>query len=121
MYFAYEGAPLHLAPKRALPANVQERIRRIEGRGGEADPTLAAERDALRRQVDLETLACYEALHSRYMGHRMGHRRGAEAPAEQMKEAAPEYCAAMWRERRRYDAETPAMVLDAPDRRHEPA
>jgi hypothetical protein len=93
------------------------RIRRIEGRGGEAGPTLAAERDALRRQVDLETLACYEALHSRYRGHR----RGAEVPAGQMKEAAPEYCAAMWRERRRYDAETPAMVLDAPDRRHEAA
>ena len=94
------------------------RIRRIEGRGGEAGPTLTAERDALRRrQVDLETLACYEVLHSRYMGHC----RGAEAPAEQMKEAAPEYCAAMWRERRRYDAKTPAMVLDALDRTHEPA
>jgi hypothetical protein len=100
MYFTYEGAPLSVPPKRAL-ANVEARIRRVEKIGGTLGRDLEAERDAPQHQAHVETMTRYETLHRRYMEYR----HGAPKLAEQMRESAPEYCAAVHRESRRWDAE----------------
>lgn len=69
MSFTYEGAPLSVPPKRAL-ANVEARMRRVEEIGGTLSRDLEAERDALQHQADVETIARYETLRSRYMEYR---------------------------------------------------
>jgi hypothetical protein len=72
----------------------------------QVDRDLLAERDAILRQMDAETIARYERLHARYQEYR----RGVPRLAEQMREAAPEYTRAVWRERALWDAEQ--SVLD---------
>jgi hypothetical protein len=58
-------------------------------------------REISQQREDVETMRRWERLHARYIDCR----GGASRLEEEMREAAPEYCRAMHRESRRWDAE----------------